>query len=197
MFGSILVDEREGIAGDLSDIHHSAPDGVFDLSAERLSGEAVAARALVGERRADPRLHVADVPGEVLAAHLAELQLLQRPRQPVHAVADLLGAVFEGGVLPRLQTPELVALRHEAFRRLGPVEGQGERRLHQLVRVLLDGGGVHRQRLHAEGGVLGGAARRLYEVRGGGGAQATVEAAEDNEKKNPKVRHFLFQSSEN
>jgi len=94
VFGSILVDEREGIAGDLSHIHHSAPDGVLDLPAQRLSGEPVAARALVGERRADPRLHVAHVPVEVLALQLAELELLQGAREAVHAVADLLHAVF-------------------------------------------------------------------------------------------------------
>lgn len=191
MFGSILVDEREGIAGDLSDIDHSAPDGVLDLPAERLPGEAVAARALVGERRADPGLHVADVPVEVFAFELAELQLLQGAREPVHAVADLLGAVFEGGVFARLQPPELVALGHEAFGGLGAVQGQRERRLDQLVGVLLDGGGVLRQRLHAQGGVLGGAARGFDEVGGVGESEGAMEAEEDNQKKNPKVRHFF------
>jgi len=60
------------------------------------------------------------------------------------------------------------------------------------VGVLLDGGGVDGERLHAEGGVLGGAAGGLDEVGWVGESEGALEGAEEKQKENPRVCHCFF-----
>lgn len=85
--GPDLVDEGEGVAGDLRDVDDLAPDGGAGAGVHA-AGEPVEAGVLVGERRAAPGLHVAQVPPERRrpgAAHVPA-QLLGRVAQVAHAV---------------------------------------------------------------------------------------------------------------
>ncbi|KAF7824894.1 21 kDa protein [Senna tora] len=143
---------------------------VLDLTVECFSGESIGARGLVRQGGAHPGLHIADVPGEILAVgSVAELQLLQGSAESIDAVGDLLDAVLQGGGFARLEASELVELGDEVLGGECGVEAEGEGGLDELVMVLLDGGGVDGEGGDAEGGVLGGAAARFNEVGGGGG----------------------------
>lgn len=148
----------------MSHINDSGSNGGLGLPVQRLSGEPIGAGGVVGQGSANPRLHVADVPGEILGVGAAQPQLLQRSAQAIDAVGDLLDAVIEGGVFSRLEALELVELGDEVSGGDGGVEGEGEGGLDQLVRVLPDGGGVDGEGFDAEGRVQGGAARGFYEV---------------------------------
>lgn len=162
-----MVNKRESIASNLSNIEHPSPNRVLDLPIQRLPGESIAASALIGQSRTHPRLNVADVPREVLTLHLTQFEFLQRPAEPVDAVTDFFSAVLQGSVFSRFEASEFVAFCDEGFGGLGVVEGEGEGCLDELVGVLLDGGGVDGEGLDAEGWVLGGAAGGLDEVGGG------------------------------
>jgi len=73
LFHSILVDEREGIVGDMSNIQHSIFVGILDLNTQRLPDEVVVACALVGDHKAHPCLYIVNVLGEFLLVHLEDL----------------------------------------------------------------------------------------------------------------------------
>lgn len=98
--GPDLVDERQGVAGDLRDLHDLAPDGGARAGVHA-AGEPVEAGVLVGERRAAPGLHVAQVPPERRRPGPAQapFQLLGRVAQVAHAVRHVLQAVARGAAL--------------------------------------------------------------------------------------------------
>lgn len=161
---SIVVDERESITSDMSHINHSGSNRSLDFPVQGLSGEPIAASGLIGQGGANPRLHIAHVPGEILALGSAQFELLQRSTEPVDAIGDLLDAVLESGSFSGLEALELVEFGDEVTGREGPVEAEREGGLDELLRVLLDGGGVVGEGFEAEGGVLGGAAGGFDEV---------------------------------
>lgn len=159
MLLSILVAKSERVTGNLGQGRHSGPNRSLDSTVQGPAREPVGASAVVSHRGTDPSLQIAQVPYELRAlgpAHV--LQLIRRLAQPVHAVADLLEAVFNGGALSRLQPAESGQLLHERFRRFRRVDAHGQRRRHQLRRVFVDCGGVRGKGFHAHGGVCGGSA---------------------------------------
>lgn len=199
----VASDKGESVAGDLSDMYDPRPYGGPDAAVELLAGEAVHAGVLVGEGGADPRLHVADVPHELLP-RLAPpnlLHLLHRLAQPVHRVPDLVQAVLDGRHLPLPQPPELGGPRHEALGGPRPGHADGQSRLGQLPMALPDLVGVGGQGLHAQGGVLGRAALGFDEVGGrrrgfgagfggSGGGEGTREGREEeDEEECQRSRH--------
>ncbi|KAF7836372.1 putative serine/threonine protein kinase IRE isoform X2 [Senna tora] len=187
----ILIDERESITSDLSHTNHPGPNRALHLLIQHFPGEPIAASALIRDRRAHPRLHIAYMPREILALHPAQLQLLNRTAQPVHAISHLLQAIPQSLILPPLQTSELVELRHERPRRHRRVEGEAEGGLDQLVRVPADRGGVDGEGFDADGGVFGGAARGSDEGgRDGLGGCGGDEDDDEEEKEGERcLRH--------
>lgn len=146
--------------------------------------QAIQARALIRQRRTNPRLHVAEVPpepGRSVPAH--PVQLLDRPAEPVNAVAEGLEAVADGATATR---PWGFGARGEAGDEGGGVAGlgraDGEGRVGQGSWAAADRWAVGGERLLAESGVEGFAAGGVDE-RGGAAVAAaaviTVEAVVD------------------
>lgn len=155
-----MVAQSQSITSNLGYIKHLSSNRCLDLAVHGLPREAIKASVVVSQRSADPSLHIAHVPQEVLALgrfpHI--LQLIRRLAQPIQAVAHLLEAVIDGLVLFVAQPLELGQLRDERFGVLGSGQADGEGGLGQLAGALLDGGGVGREGLDAEVWVGGGAA---------------------------------------
>ncbi|KAK1272403.1 hypothetical protein QJS04_geneDACA012353 [Acorus gramineus] len=154
-----VVDEGEGVAGDLHGVLDARAHGVPEPSFDGRPGESVHARALVRQGRADPCLGVANVPRELRGLGPARVaQLAVRAGQPVHGVAHVLHAVADRARLPGADALRAGQAGDEGVRGPGALDADGKRGLREVFGVVADGGGVGGEALDAEGGVAGGAA---------------------------------------
>ncbi|GMN40930.1 hypothetical protein TIFTF001_010156 [Ficus carica] len=170
------ITQREGVTGELGNVDDSGPDSRLSLAVQRPAGEPVEAGVLVGQSGADPGLHIAHVPDEIRTSVLGHVaHLLDGLLEPLGGVLNLLQTVPSPGVLSLLQALDVAQVLHEGLRRVGAVEADREGGQGQLVRVVLDLGGVVAEGFDAELRVGDGAARGLDVVggcrwpRGGGG----------------------------
>ncbi|CAH9106381.1 unnamed protein product [Cuscuta epithymum] len=98
-----LVDKVKGITGNLCDVS----DLPFHVGSHGLRHvlKPVEARILVGQRGADPGLHVAHLPLEIYPSP-EMLQLRHAQPQLLHRVAHLLHAVLQRRPLPYAAAPD-------------------------------------------------------------------------------------------
>ncbi|CAL9776302.1 unnamed protein product [Musa acuminata subsp. burmannicoides] len=158
------VHEGQGNAGDLRHLHHTLADGGPDDRASVL-GEAVEAGVGVGERGADPGLHVAEVPGEAGAPGAPQPpHLRHRLAELVDAVLHSLHAVFYGPGLTGPRTGRRPPREGRGRPRLVHAHGEGGQR--HPARAPADGQLVGREAALAEARVLRDPARRADEVAG-------------------------------
>lgn len=151
------ADKRQRIACQLRQSHYPSPHCPFHSPPRQFSShinltsivapKPVHACALVGERRADPCLHVVDLLRHLLSPPLQSIHLPQWLAKITNSVLEQLHTVAH-----RLGLPQWGRLEpgHQGRDRTCAAEADIEGSIHEVNRVVIDGGGIGGERGYAE-----------------------------------------------
>lgn len=168
MSGSELVNESQGIACHLSNIHNPPPHRQLYAPVHDPTPKSIRASVLVRQCGAHPRLNVAHVPREVPAHDpICAPELPYRVGETVHGVAHVLDAVPHGPELAGLDVVSSGKLGDEGGGGAGPGEADNKSSLGEVVVAPFDGTAIGGEAVDAEGWIAGGTAGGDNEAGGG------------------------------